>query len=532
MSIDRRTVLKSGSLAMAASALPWVARAQSPAPRRSLRAVMQADLRSFDPVWTTAAITGYHAAMIYDTLFGIDGEMKPRPQMVSDYGVSDDKLTYTFKLRDGLAFSDGSPVTAADCVASMRRWAARDTGGQILFKYVADTPVKDDRTFQLVLRERYGLVLETLGKTSNSLWIMRRREAETDPTQQISELVGSGPFIFNKDATKVGVAYVYDRNPSYRPRPEAPSGTTGGKVAKLDRVIWENMIDEETAVSALQAGEIDFYETPPLELLDRLQSDRNIKVEVLNKLGNVGFIRLNWLHPPFDNRKAREAMLYLVNQSDIMKATFGNEEYYRTCASLFGCGTDMENDENTGWFKSAPDLKKAAQLFKEAGYDGRPVVILQPTNLAMPNMAAQLLADWLSRAGVQAELAPSDWGGVVARRAVTAPPSQGGWNIFVTWNPASTFASPILFPGHIANGRKGFFGWPDDEAHERLRVDWTMAETVPERQAIARKMQANAWTFVPHVLAGQWVAPVAHRTDVHGFVPVPDLVPFWNVEKG
>ena len=74
-------------------------------------------------------MTSYHSAMVYDMLFGVNDKFEPQPQMVSKYGVSDDRKTYTFELRDGLKFSDGTPVTARDCVASVRRWGARDGGG-------------------------------------------------------------------------------------------------------------------------------------------------------------------------------------------------------------------------------------------------------------------------------------------------------------------------------------------------------------------------------------------------------------------
>jgi len=497
----------------------------------TLKAVMHADLRSFDPVWTTATITGYHAALIYDTLFGIDEAGMVQPQMVGDWTRSEDGLCYDFSLRDGLVFSDGTPVTAKDCVASMKRWAARDTAGQLMFSYVSDTPVVDDRRFSILLSEPYGLVLETLAKTSNCLWIMREQEALTPPDQQITAYIGSGPFTFNRDETKMGVSYVYDRNGRYVPRAEMPSGTAGAKIARLDRVILENISDPQTAVAALENGEIDFYEVPPLELLPQIEGDPDVKLEVLNDLGIIGFIRLNHLHPPFDNPKAREAMLYVVNQLDVMRATFGDERYFNACDSLFGCGTAMHNDVNTDWFKHGQDLEKAAQLFKEAGYNGEPVVILQGTTLPMPNMAAQLIAQWLQKAGINAQLAPSDWGGVVSRRAVMAPPAEGGWNIFITYNPTSTFNSPILFPGWQMNGKKGFFGWPDDPKLEDMRKAWTFAKTEDERLEIARQMQQEGWDFIPHILAGQWKSPVAMRRNVSGFLPVPDLIPFWNVEK-
>jgi peptide/nickel transport system substrate-binding protein len=533
MNTTRRNLVGGGLAGAALIAAPGLVRAQSPVPKsRTIRAVMHGDLRSFDPVWTTAIITIYHGGMIYDSLFGMDSEMRPQPQMVSKFGVSDDKKTYTFELRDGLKFSDGSPVTAADCVASVRRWAARDGAGQHLFLRVKDTPVKDDRTFAIVLREPYGLVVEALAKVStNVCYVMRKREAETDPNQQISAFVGSGPFMLNQQETKHGASYVYDRNPLYVPRAEAASGTAGGKVVRVDRVVFDNM-DELTAVSALQAGEIDFHEVPPIDVLGQLQSDPKIKVEILNKAGNIGSMRLNFLFPPFDRVEARRAMLHLVDQNAIMQSTFVDPKYYRSCGSYFGCGTPMENDAGTGWFSAGQDIAKAKELFRQAGYDGRPVVILQATNIAFVNNATQLVAQWLRQAGVNAQLAASDWGGVVTRRSSKKPPDQGGWNIFVTWSSTQGISNPIAHPGHATTGEKAWFGWPSDDKQEGLRDKWAAASSVEDRRSVARELQDNAWSFVPGTYLGQWAPPVAYRANLRGFLPIPDTaLPFWNVEK-
>ena len=341
MTTTRRSFVQGSVAAATLVTAPAIARAQAaPSAARTLKAVMQGDLRSFDPIWTTANITAYHGAMIYDTLFALDANDKPQPQMVESFGPSDDQLNWTFKLRDGLKFHDGSPVTAADCVASIRRWAVRDGAGQHMFLRVKDVSAKDDKSFSIALKERYPLILDAFAKSGTPiLYIMRKKEAETDPMQQVAEFVGSGPFIFNTKETKQGASYVYDRNPNYVPRAEPASGLAGGKVAKLDRVIWQNVADEQTAMSALQNGEVDFMELPPLDLIDQLETDKNIKVEVLNKAGSVGFMRLNFLHPPFDNVKARQAMLYLVNQSDILKSTFGTGKYWRKVSSFFAGGT-------------------------------------------------------------------------------------------------------------------------------------------------------------------------------------------------
>lgn len=532
--ITRRGALQGGLAVAASVGAPAIVRGQAkPSAARTVRAVFHGDIPTYDPIWTTANMTAYHGGMVYDTLFGIDAQQNPKPQMVGKYGVSDDKLTYTFELRDGLKWHDGTAVTTADVVPSLKRWAVRDGGGQHMMLRVKDIAAKDAKTFTIELKERYGLVLDVLAKTSTPVcFMMRKKEAETDPMQKIDQVVGSGPFKLNLDETKPGTQYVYDRNPDYAPRSEAPAGISGGKVVNLDRVVFINMPDAQTAVAALQAGEIDFYEVPPTDLLPQLEGDKNIKLEVLNALGNVGQVRPNFLHPPFNNEKARQALLYVVKQADHMKASFGDSKYARTCPSFFGMGTPMENDANTDWFKGGQNIAKAKELFKEAGYDGRPVILMQATNIAIMSNASQLLAQELRQAGINVQLEPMDWSNVVQRRANKAPPDQGGWNLFITWSGGNAIGNPIILSAHAATGDKAWFGWPSDTLHEELRTKWALAETLDQRKAIAREMQANAWKFVPQLYYGQWMQPAAMRTSLKGVLPVAEIIPWWNVTKG
>jgi peptide/nickel transport system substrate-binding protein len=534
MAISRRGVLRGGVAAGMAGAagVPMIGRARAASDSKTLTAVMEGDLRSFDPIWTTAAITSYYGAMVYDVLFGIDANFRPQPEMVGKWDVSTDRRTYTFQLRDGLGWQDGTPVTAADCVASIRRWAVRNSGGQMMMERTKDLSAKDEKTFVLALKEPFGLVIDALASTAGpDCFIMRKKDAETDPYQQVKEHLGSGPFTFNEKATQPGNRYVFDKWPKYVPRSEPASGLAGGKVVKLDRVIWENIADSQTALAALEAGEIDFFELPPIDLLPQLQANPDVKVEVLDKLGQVIFMRLNCLHPPFNNIKARQAMLYLANQEAELKASFGNPKYYHTVDSLFGYHTPMTNNANTGWFKQAPDPTKAKQLFQESGYKGEPVIVLQATDYDFMNNAAQLIVGWLKTIGVNAQPAVSNWGGVVSRRASMAPDDKGGWDIFISGTASYDLSNPITAIYLVANGKKGWFGWPENAQYEALRAKWAEVSTLAERQAIARKMQALAWDFVPMVLLGQSVAPAAMRKNVEGMITMPDIIPFWNVYK-
>jgi peptide/nickel transport system substrate-binding protein len=522
MKATRRTVM-GGSLATAGLArAPGILRAQAgPSAARTLRVVPHGDIPTYDPIWTTANMSAYHGGLVYDMLFGIDAQGQYQPQMVKNWDVSDDKLTYTFELRDGLRFTDGTPVTTADVIPSIRRWMPRSGSGQLLGPRVRDISAKDDKTFSVTLKERFALMIDMFAGTGTPvLFIMRKREAETDPMQKIDQVIGSGPFVLNHDETKPGTRYVYDKNPKYIPRAEPASGTAGGKLAKVDRTELLVMSDSQTAVAALQAGEIDFYELPPIDLLDQLAGDPNVIIENLFELGFVGYVGVNWLHPPFNNVKCRQALLHIIKQEDMLRPTFVSPKWYKTCGSYFTCGSVMENDANTGWFKSGPDLAKAKQLLQEGGYDGRPVTMLQATSIAYMSNAATVLAQQLRGAGINVDLQPMDWANVVQRRSGQMPPEQGGWNIFFTSSGGLANSNPYMIGGMATIGIKGWFGWPADEKNEQLRAQWLAAETVEQRRAIATQIQDNAWNIVPHLYFGQWQQPTAHRKNVTGWLHV------------
>src|SRR6267154_1698071 len=346
---------------------------------KTIRFIAQADLRSLDPIWTTAYITRNYGYMVYDTLFAVDKDLKPQPQMVDSWKLSDDKLTYTFTLRDGLKWHDGAPVTAEDCAASLKRWGKSDNMGQKLMDFTASIEATDAKTITLKLKEPYGLVLESIGKPSSyTPFMMPKRMAETPPGQQMKEQIGSGPFKFVAAEFQPGVKAVYQKNADYVPRKEAPSWTSGGKVVKVDRVEWITMPDAQTAVNALQSGDIDFMENPPFDLLPALTSNKDLKVETLNKLGFQTLGRMNFLYPPFDNVKVRRAALMAINQKDVLDALVGNPEYYKICGAFFVCGTPLATEEGSESLLKGNGMAEAKKLLAESGYDGTPVVIMAP----------------------------------------------------------------------------------------------------------------------------------------------------------
>src|SRR3954452_3861138 len=421
----------------------------------TITAVMHSDLRILDPIFTSAYISRDHGYMVYDTLITTDSNFKIQPQM-ADWKVSDDKLTYTFTLREGLKWHDGSSVTAEDCVASLKRWSKNETMGQTLIEFTMSLEATDDRTITLKLKEPYGLVLESIGKPSSVVpFMMPKRLAETPVGQQIPEQIGSGPFKFVKAEFQPGVKAVYEKNSDYVPRKEPPSWTAGGKVVKVDRVEWISMPDAQTAVNALQSGDIDFMEFPPMDLDSVLATNPDLTMNVLNKFGYQTLGRMNFLYPPFDNVKVRRAAFLAMNQKNVLDALVGDPGQYKICGAMFICDTPLASDIGSETLVKGNGMAEAKKLLAESGYDGTPVVILAPGDVvtlkAQPIIAAQLLRE----AGFKVDVQATDWQTVVSRRASQKPPKEGGWNMFFTNLTAADVLNPVSLLQINGRGTKG-----------------------------------------------------------------------------
>jgi peptide/nickel transport system substrate-binding protein len=468
--------------------------------------------------------------MIYDTLFSMDEKGEIKPQMVEKYDVSPDKLTYTFTLRDGLMWHDGKPVTSEDVVASIKRWAAKDATGQKMMTFVDSITAGDAKTFTIKLKEPTGLVISGLGKPSSNVpFMMPKRVAETDPNSQISDFTGSGPFVFKRDEWKPGDKAVYVKFDKYKPRSEPASGLAGGKIAKVGRVEWLAISDQQQAVNALLAGEIDYIEAPSHDLLPLLKADSNVKLVDWNPLGNQFTFRPNHLHKPFDNPKIRQALWYAFNQKDFVEAVVGNPEYYKLCKAQFVCGAPFASEKGmSGLLES--NFQKARELLKEGGYDGTPVVLMHSTDLQVLTNLAPVAKSLMERAGFKVDMQSMDWQTLVARRAKKDPPNAGGWNAFMTSWVSADILNPIMSGFSNAGCDKAMFGWPCDAEIEKLRDEFARETDPAKQKAIAEAVQIRNTQATTHLFLGQWYQPGAGRKNVSGILTAPAPV-FWNVEK-
>lgn len=497
-------------------------------PARVLRFVPQSNLAVLDPIWTTSSVTLNHAYYVFDTLYAADSGLRPRPQMAEGAEAGADGLSWRVRLREGLRFHSGEPVRAVDCVASLQRWCAREGFGQLLAAAVDRWAVVDDREFVIHLKRPFPSLLSALGKPDSSApFIMPERLARTDPARAVTEMVGSGPYRFVAADYVSGSRVVYERFDGYVPRQDAPDWASGAKVAHYPRVEWLVIPDAATAFAALTKGEADWWEQPLPDLQPKLASDSAIAMQLADPAGRIGIMRLNHLHPPFNDLTARRAVLLAIDQEEMMRAAVGDDAtLWATCRGLFPRHTPYFADLGNEFMPASISAGQAA--LKASRYAGERVAILEPTDNPVLSGMCQVAADTLRRVGFTVDMQAGDYGTFIQRRSSREPVEKGGWSIFVTTGAAVGQATPAVSPLMRGQGRAGWFGWWTSADAEALTQGWLDAADEPARAAIAGQLNRLGMDQVASIPLGQVYARTAYRRAITGIQP--GLAPYpWGV---
>lgn len=493
--------------------------------------VPQANLTSLDPVWTTASVTRNHAGLVFETLFGRDEKLDPKPQMLEGFENTDSGKTWTLKLRDGLMFHDGEKVLARDCVASLKRWMRRDPIGQTIAARMDEMVATDDRTLVIRLRKPFASLPYALGKTQPSPVIMPERLANTDPFKQIPEVIGSGPFRFVASEFVTGSFAAYQKFDKYVPRNEPASFAAGGLRAMVDRVEWKIIPDAATAGNALVNGEVDWIESPLPDLLPMLRKANGVTVGVADPFGIFAQLRPNQLHGATANPGVRRAMLAAIDQVEIMTAVMGTDKsLYRAPVGFFLPGTPSANEAGMDNVRKRRSVADIRAMLKEAKYDGEKIVFMHPTDQTFYDAMSHVAIAAFKAVGLNIDEQSVDWGTVVQRRTSREPLDKGGWSMFPLGAPAGEYRDPVFGTNIRGNGKDAWFGWPTDEKVEAMRDAWTDSNDEGERKKLDQEIQLRSFETVPFIPLGQYLPPAAWRTNMSA--PLKGAVPvFWNISK-
>jgi peptide/nickel transport system substrate-binding protein len=327
-----------------------------------------------------------------------------------------------------------------------------------------------------------------------------------------------------------GARAAFERFSDYLPRNEEPSWLAGGKSIVTDRVEWIVMPDAATASAALQTGEIDWWELVVPDLVPMLSRNRNLFVGVNDPLGQIGFLVMNHLFPPFDDVRARRGILMAMNQEEYMRAFVGDDStLWKPLPGYFTPGTPLYTEEGGEILKGTRNIGGAKALLDQSGYAGQPVTCMAAQDLPHHKAWGEVSVDLLKRLGVNVDFAAVDWGTVVARRAQKNAPGQGGWQMYHT----SIYGVECIDPTNKylrANGSVGVGGWPTSSVVEAEVAAWFNATTLDEEKATARRLNKVALEHVLYAPLGWYLRHYAWRKSLTGVTQGP-LPFFWGVSK-
>jgi peptide/nickel transport system substrate-binding protein len=485
-----------------------------------LRFAPQAGHALLDAGFAITCATRSHAFMVYDTLFGMDDGFNVSPQMLEGCNTAEHGRLWRLTLRDGLRFHDGEPVLARDVVASIRRWWRHDALGQELAAATDALSARSDKVVEFRLSRPFPLLPVALGRPFGHVpAIMPERLASAAPDRQVAEIIGSGPFRFSQAEHVPGSRHVYERFDGYVPRPAGkPSRTAGPKIVHLDRVEWLVMPDR-AASDALAAGEVDWIEKPPAEMLPRLGRHGDIAVRRIDTDGVLPLMRFNQLHAPFDHPGIRRAVLHAVSQAKLLTAAAGaDRSRWQDKVGVFAHGSPLANDVGMEALDAPLDLARARRELTAAGYKGERVVALAPGEDPALKALAQAGAELLTQIGFELDLQVVDREAMQQRLTMRDSVGRGGWSLHFTTITGAEACDPACHENLRGLGLRSIPGWPTSARLEALRTAWFAAGTPEEQKAMARQIQQQVLTDLPYVPLGQIFDATAHRRTVSGLL--------------
>jgi peptide/nickel transport system substrate-binding protein len=358
---------------------------------------------------------------IFETLITRDENMNPMLDLAESVTESPDGLHYAFKLRQGIVFHNGKPMTSADVLASFERYKRVGIDRSVL-DVVERFETPDAATFTIVLKERRPIFLEAISAFTVPIVIVPA-EIAAAPAQQMQP-VGTGPFRFIESVADSHVKL--GRYDGYRPdtRHTDLAGFGGYKQACVNTVTFRMMTESAARTAALEVGEVHGVEDVPAASQKRLADNRDIR---LSRLENF------WLHvsypnfsaPPTDNLKVRQAIQAALDFQEIMEAS--SDGAYRMNPSFQFPGSAYYTEVGKELYNQK-DRDKARRLLQEAGYKGEKVTLLTNREYSSMYNAALVMSQQLKAVGINAELMVLDWPAALQKSQSNAT----DWNFFYT----------------------------------------------------------------------------------------------------
>lgn len=482
----------------------------------TIRWAPQATIANLDPVRQTSFVTFSLVRHFYDYPVGYNAKREAGLQMLERWELTSDSREYTFKLREGLAFHNGNPVTSEDVMASIERWKTTPGTPGTLWDLAGKPTMTmvDARTFKFVTGDVFGLWVPFWA--SSPTFVMPREVVSRLQVQDINtNYTGSGPFKFVSWVP--GNRAIIERNAAYKPRSDAPDGDAGARIAYVDKIEYMEVPDAATKLAALQTRHVDFAEGLPNDFYKTLVDSPSLDVVVIPQWARPG-LATNKLNPPLNNPKSRLAILAATDPEKYMRAAYGGPDLWELGPCLWACTAQWGSQVGAEAYKKQVDMEKARRLWKEAvdetGFKGK-MVLLTNTDYADFYAAALITKEILESLGAEVDFVVTDWATVISRKEANLrkPPEEGGWHFYHTWQgPLDPITDAAI--NQAWNG-----GYHNAKVVE-LRNKFIRAKSVEEAKAIVDEIQRVFWFEDPAIIPYGWFKfVVAMQDDVEGYRP-------------
>lgn len=485
-----------------------------------LRVALIGEPPTLDEHQTTAAVVADVTYPMYETLFTYDASYQPIPELVEEYTLSEDGLTHTLRLRQGVPFHSGEPMTAADVHASVTRWSQLSGVGQQFFSVVDEFVEVDDSTVEFRLNRTFGPFQIALAHNTQACTIHPKSimdAAGTTPITDDSQLIGTGPYRLTE---RQADAYIrYARFEDYASRDVPTNGYGGTKHAYLDEIEFIPVPDEAARVAGLQAGDYHIAQEISNDQYELLRETPGVVAEI-QPPSFLDVFFLNWRSPITSNLALRQAFQAALNHEAILTAARGGGEFTRLDPSWAmqetawhtTAGSEMYNVNN-------PEL--ARQKLEEAGYDGTPLRFLSTQEYPYFYDASVIAQQQLEAVGFVIDLQVTDWATVIERRA-----QEDAWEIFVTYIGIVTDPSQLTLIGQMSV----YPGWWDSEESLAILDDFLSETDFDVRYGIWEELQRQIYTEIPAVKIGDAAVASYYSDQIGGWVQqVAEGIPYWNL---
>jgi peptide/nickel transport system substrate-binding protein len=470
---------------------------------------------------TTGVNESIPARHIFEGLFAFDENYVPRPHLLSSWGLNDDGRVVTFYLRKGVLFHNGQEMTAADVVASLRRWGEYGLTAKALWDLVTELEAVDDYTIRMVLSEPFGPIDFYLANIYGGPRIYPAEIAEAAGNQPIApaDYIGTGPYRFVE--WKTGDYMLLERFDDYVGRTEEPSGFAGRRTAYFDKLQFFMVPEDNARLVGIQAGTYDYVVNIPNDLLITVEGDPEIFPIIVDHPPIYPMALINNKQGITTNVTLKQAILAALDMEPIMLAGYGDPEFWQLNGSYFAPGIRWYTTAGTAKYNQG-DPERACQLAQEAGYNGELIRIIVAGDMTAQYNQALVVMDQLVKAGFNVSLQVYDKATFFARRNDRENPQ---------WELAFSFYSTSPDPSMVLMLSPAYAGWWDTPEIRELRVKLNRATDFEERFAIWESIMGLWYEQVPAIKFGDAFQLHLKRANIIGYgTEFEDMVSpyFWN----